>query len=101
MYAHAFDGEGTVRRIGTSRRRSATERCRTSQSSTPTGARSRGSSRARSRTGAIPFMSTHMHITTPPTAFVSIAPTPSGSQDGMHVRLRVGGRFLPGRRSAT
>ena len=42
MYAHAFDGEGTVqtnRRVAT--RRSATGSCRTSRSSTRAGARSR------------------------------------------------------------
>jgi hypothetical protein len=48
-------------------------------------------------TGAIPFMSAHVHITTPPTVFVSRADS-ERLQDGMRVRLRVGGRFLPARR---
>ena len=48
-------------------------------------------------TGAIPFMSMHVHITTPPTAFVSIADS-ARLEDGMRVKLKVGGRFLPGRR---
>ncbi|HEY6963081.1 MAG TPA: M28 family peptidase [Gaiellaceae bacterium] len=97
MYAHSFEGAGTVRRIGTS--------------PAPVGDRKLpnfavvaddGSEVARLltspfSTGAIPFMSPHVHITTPPTAFVSIADS-ARLQDGMHVRLRVGGRFLPGRR---
>jgi Peptidase family M28 len=96
MYAHAFDGEGAVRRIGTS--------------SAPVGegqlpsfavVDAAGRERARILTspfsdGAIPFMSSHAHITTPPTAFVSRADS-ERLQDGMRVRLRVGGRFLPGR----
>ena len=48
-------------------------------------------------TGAIPFMSTHVHITTPPTAFVSIADS-ARLEDGMRVRVKIGGRFVPGRR---
>jgi Iap family predicted aminopeptidase len=48
-------------------------------------------------TGAIPFMSPHTHITTPPTAFLSIADA-DRLQDGMRVRLKVGGKFVPGRR---
>jgi hypothetical protein len=42
-------------------------------------------------------MSAHVQITTPPTAFVSIADA-DRLADGMRVRLRVGGRFVPGRR---
>ena len=97
MYAHAFDGEGTVRRIG--------------EQSAPVGDKKLGvfavvdaSKREVARlltspfsTGAIPFMSPHVHITTPPTAFVS-ARDAERFQDGMRVRLKVGGRFLPGRR---
>jgi hypothetical protein len=96
-YAHAFDGDGTIRRIG--------------ESSAPVGdaklpnfAVVDASGREVARlltspfsTGAIPFMSAHVHITTPPTAFVSRADS-ERLQDGMHVRLKVGGRFLPGRR---
>jgi hypothetical protein len=97
MYAHAFDGEGTVRRIG--------------ESPAPVGGGTLpsfavfdngGNDVARLLTspfgeGAIPFMSMHTHITTPPTAFVSIADS-ARLRDGMRVRLKVGGRFLPGRR---
>ena len=96
MYAHAFDGEGVVRRIG--------------ESPAPVGDKklpnfavvADGREVARLltspfSTGAIPFMSMHVHITTPPTAFVSIADS-ARLEDGMRVRLRVGGRFLPGRR---
>jgi Peptidase family M28 len=97
MYAHAFDGDGTVKRIG--------------ESKAPVGdgmlpsfavVAADGDEVARLltspfSTGAIPFMSAHVHITTPPTAFVSLADS-ARLQDGMRVRLRVGGRFLPGRR---
>jgi hypothetical protein len=97
MYAHAFDGVGTVRRIG--------------ESTAPVGGGklpsfavydSDGRDVARLltspfSTGAIPFMSPHTHITTPPTAFLSIADA-DRLQDGMRVRLKVGGRFVPGRR---
>jgi Peptidase family M28 len=97
MYAHPFEGEGTVRRIGAS--------------PNPIGegklanfAVVDGSGREVARlltspfsTGAIPFMSAHVHITTPPTAFVSIADS-ARLQDGMYVRVKIGGRFIPGRR---
>ncbi|MFL5952636.1 MAG: M28 family metallopeptidase [Gaiellaceae bacterium] len=100
MYAHAFDGEGTVKRIG--------------QSNAPIGegklpnfavidAQGREVARLLTSpfsTGAIPFMSTHVQITTPPTAFVSRADS-ERLQDGLRVRLKVGGRFLPGRRERT
>jgi hypothetical protein len=96
MYAHAFDGEGTVRKIG--------------ESSAPVGdgklasfavvdASGREAARLLTSpfsTGAIPFMSAHVHITTPPTAFVS-ARDSTRLEDGMRVRLKVGGRFIPGR----
>jgi Peptidase family M28 len=95
MYSHDFDGEGTVRRIGASKppvgdvplpsfaivARDGREVARLLTS--PFSAR------------AIPFMSTHTHITTPPTAFVS-RPDAQRLVDGMHVRLKVRGRFLPG-----
>ena len=42
-------------------------------------------------------MSVHTHITTPPTAFVSIADS-ERLEDGMRVRVKIGGRFVPGRR---
>jgi len=97
MYAHAFDGAGTVQRIG--------------ESNAPVGegklpnfavVDTSGREVARLLTspfsiGAIPFMSPHVHITTPPTAFVSRADS-ERLRDGMRVRLEVGGRFLPGRR---
>jgi hypothetical protein len=97
MYAHAFDGVGTARRIG--------------DSTAPVGGGklpsfaiydADGRDVARLLTtpfgkGAIPFMSPHTHITTPPTVFLSIADA-DRLQDGMRVRLKVGGRFVPGRR---
>jgi hypothetical protein len=97
MYAHPFDGEGTVRRIG--------------ESPAPIGGGKLpsfavfdedGNDVARLLTspfgkGAIPFMSSHTHITTPPTAFISIVDA-GRLEDGMRVRLKIGGTFLPGRR---
>ena len=97
MYAHAFDGEGTVRRIGESN-------APVGEGKLPNFAVVDSGGREVARlltspfsTGAIPFMSSHVHITTPPTAFVSGADS-ERLQDGMRVRLRVGGRFIPGRR---
>ncbi len=97
MYAHAFDGEGTIRRIGESN-------APVGDGKLPNFAVVAADGREVARlltspfsTGAIPFMSAHVHITTPPTAFVSRADS-DRLQDGMHVRLKVGGRFLPGRR---
>ena len=97
MYAHSFEGEGTVRRIGAS--------------PNPIGdgklanfavVDSAGREMARLLTspfsiGAIPFMSVHIHITTPPTAFISIADS-ARLEDGARVRVKIGGRFVPGRR---
>jgi Iap family predicted aminopeptidase len=97
MYAHAFDGEGTVRRIGESK-------APVGEGKLPSFAVVDTAGREVARlltspfsTGAIPFMSPHVHITTPPTAFVSRADA-ERLQNGMHVRLKVGGRFVPGRR---
>jgi hypothetical protein len=97
MYAHAFDGEGTVKRIGSSPAPVGDKRL-------PNFAVVDASGREVARiltspfsTGAIPFMSVHVHITTPPTAFVSIADA-ARLEDGMRVKLKVGGRFVPGRR---
>lgn len=97
MYAHSFEGEGTVRRIG--------------ESTAPIGGGTLpsfaifdagGKDVARLLTspfgkGAIPFLSSHTHITTPPTAFVSIADA-ERLKDGMRVRVKIGGTFVPGRR---
>ena len=50
--------------------------------------------------GAIPFLTSTFfggHIATPPTAFVSRADA-ARLPAGAHARLRVGGRFVPGRR---
>jgi hypothetical protein len=96
-YGASFDGEGTVRKIG--------------EGPAPVGDRTLstfavvdadGRERARllsspfSR-GAIPFMSLHVHVTTPPTAFLA-AHDAERLQDGMRVRMKVGGRFVPGLR---
>jgi Peptidase family M28 len=97
MYAHPFNGEGTVKRIGES---SAPVGEGTLPNFAVVGADGREVARLLTSpfsTGAIPFMSSHTHITTPPTAFVSIADS-QRLTDGLHVRLKVGGRFVPGRR---
>jgi hypothetical protein len=97
MYAHAFEGKGVVARIGESP-------APVGDGKLPSFAVVAADGREVARlltspfsTGAIPFMSSHAHIATPPTAFVSIADS-ARLQDGQHVRLKVGGRFLPGRR---
>jgi hypothetical protein len=97
MYAHSFDGEGTVKRIGESN-------APVGDAKLPNFAIVDAGGREAARiltspfsTGAIPFMSAHVHITTPPTAFISRADS-ERLHDGMHVRLKVGGRFIPGRR---
>jgi hypothetical protein len=97
MYAHPFDGEGTLKRIGESP-------APVGDGTLPSFAVVTDDGREVARlltspfsTGAIPFMSSHQHITTPPTAFVSIKDSELLA-DGMHVRLKVGGRFVPGRR---
>ncbi len=96
MYAHGFDGTGTVRRIGASK-------APVGEGLLPNFAVVDAGGREVARLltspfspGAIPFMSMHTHITTPPTAFVSRTDA-ERLVDGMHVRLKVGGRFLPGR----
>jgi hypothetical protein len=96
MYTHPFDGEGTVKRIGESA-------APVGEGMLPNFALVDRDGREVARlltspfsTGAIPFLSSHAHITTPPTAFVSRADS-ARLHDGMHVRLKVGGRFVPGR----
>lgn len=97
MYAHAFDGEGTVRRIGASRAPVGDKKLPNFAVVDADGREVARLLTSPFSTGAIPFMSAHVHITTPPTAFVSVADS-ERLQDGMRVRLKVGGRFLPGRR---
>jgi Iap family predicted aminopeptidase len=97
MYAHSFEGEGTVRRIGASPNPIGDGKLANFavvDSSDREVARLLTSPFS---TGAIPFMSSHIHITTPPTAFVSIADS-ARLEDGMRVRVKIGGRFVPGRR---
>jgi hypothetical protein len=96
MYAHEFDGAGSVLRIGQSK-------APVGDGSLPNFAIVDGSGREVARlltspfsTGAIPFMSSHVQSTTPPTAFVSRADS-ERLEDGMRVRLKVGGWFVPGR----
>jgi hypothetical protein len=97
MYAHPFDGEGTVRRIGSSPAPVGDTRLPNFAVVDADGREAARLLTSPFSTGAIPFMSSHVHITTPPTAFVSIADS-KRLEDGLRVRLRVGGRFLPGRR---
>jgi Peptidase family M28 len=97
MYAHSFAGEGTVRRIGSCPAPVGDGRLANFAVVDHSGREVARLLTSPFSTGAIPFMSAHVHITTPPTAFVSIADSVR-LEDGMHVRLKVGGRFLPGRR---
>ena len=97
MYAHPFDGEGTVRCIGSSPAPVGDRRLPSFAVVTDDGREAARLLTSPFSTGAIPFGSPHVQITTPPSAFVSIADS-DRLEDGMHVRLRVGGRFLPGRR---
>jgi hypothetical protein len=97
MYAHSFDGEGTVKRIGATSAPVGDRKLAIFAVVDPEGRELARLLTSPFSTGAIPFMSMHVHITTPPTAFVSVADA-DRLEDGMHVRLRVGGRFLPGRR---
>jgi Peptidase family M28 len=97
MYAHSFDGEGTVCKIGDTKAPVGDRRLATFAVVDADGREVARLLTSPFSRGAIPFMSTHTHITTPPTAFVS-AEDSTRLNDGMSVRLRVGGRFLPGRR---
>jgi len=97
MYAHPFDGEGTVKRIGASEASVGEGRLTNFAIVADDGREVARLMTSPYSTGAIPFMSSHTHITTPPTAFISIADAQRLS-DGLHVRLKVGGRFVPGRR---
>jgi len=97
MYAHAFDGHGTVRRIGESKAPVGDDKLPSFAVVDADGREVARLLTSPFSTGAIPFMSAHVHITTPPTAFVSRADA-KRLQDGMRVRLKVGGRFVPGRR---
>ncbi|HVC88551.1 MAG TPA: M28 family peptidase [Gaiellaceae bacterium] len=96
MYAHAFDGEGTVWRIGDSTAPVGDGRLPNFAVVDATGREVARLLTSPFSTGAIPFMSPHVHITTPPTAFVSRSDS-QRLEDGARVRLKVGGRFLPGR----
>ena len=96
FYAHPFEGEGTVKRIGSSPG-PIPDTTMTAFAVVDNGGREAARLLTSPfSTGAIPFGSQHLHITTPPSAFVSIADS-ARLEDGMHVRLKVGGRFVPGR----
>lgn len=97
MYSHSFEGEGTVRRIGSSAAPVGDGRLANFAIVDATGREVARLLTSPFSTGAIPFMSVHVHITTPPTLFVSIADS-ARLEDGMRVRAKIGGRFLPGRR---
>lgn len=97
VYAHPFDGDGTVKRIGASPGPIPDTTMATFAVVDTDGHEVARLLTSPFSTGAIPFASRHLHITTPPTAFVSIADS-ERLEDGMRVRLKVGGRFVPGRR---
>ena len=97
MYAHSFEGQGTVRRIGSSPAPVGEGRLANFAVVDDAGREVARLLTSPFSTGAIPFMSVHVQITTPPTAFVSIADS-ARLEEGMRVRVKIGGRFLPGRR---
>ncbi len=97
MYAHPFDGEGTARWIGASPAPVGDGTLPSFAVVDDDGCELARLLTSPFSTGAIPFMSSHAHITTPPTAFISIVDS-RRLTDGLHVRLKVGGRFVPGRR---
>lgn len=97
MYAHSFEGSGTVKRIGESPAPVGDKKLPNFAVVADDGREVARLLTSPFSTGAIPFMSMHVHITTPPTAFVSIADS-ERLQDGMRVRVKIGGRFVPGRR---
>lgn len=96
MYGHDFEGEGTVRRIGDSPAPVGEGRLPNFAIVDADGHEAARLLTSPFSTGAIPFMSSHVQITTPPTAFVSRSDS-ERLEDGMRVRMKVGGRFLPGR----
>jgi len=97
MYAHSFEGKGTVRRIGASPNPIGEGKLANFAVVDSTGREVARLLTSPFSIGAIPFMSAHVHITTPPTAFVSISDA-ARLEDGMRVRVKIGGRFVPGRR---
>ncbi|MGN6800238.1 MAG: M28 family metallopeptidase [Gaiellaceae bacterium] len=97
MYAHSFEGEGTVQRIGASPNPIGDGKLANYAVVDSSGHEVARLLTSPFSTGAIPFASVHYHVTTPPTAFVSIADA-LRLEDGMHVRVKIGGRFVPGRR---
>jgi Peptidase family M28 len=97
LYAHPFAGEGVVQRIGTAAAPVGDGKLPIFAVVDASGVELARLLTSPFSTGAIPFLSTHTHITTPPTAFVSRADA-ARLENGLHVRLEVGGRFLPGRR---
>jgi hypothetical protein len=95
MYAHPFDGEGTVRRIGAQPAPVGNAKLAAFAVVDADGVERARLLTSPFSTGAIPFMSSHVQVTTPPTAFLSLADS-LRLEEGAHVRLRVDGRFLPG-----
>ena len=80
MYAHAFDGDGTVKRIGESPAPVGDKKLPNFAVVADDGREVARLLKSPFSTGAIPFMSMHVHITTPPTAFVSIADSERSSR---------------------
>jgi hypothetical protein len=97
MYAHPFEGTGTVRRIGSSPNPIGDGKLANFAVVDDAGREVARILTSPFSTGAIPFMSAHTHITTPPTTFVSVADS-ARLEDGMSVHVKIGGRFIPGRR---
>jgi hypothetical protein len=96
LYCHPFDGVGTIRRIGSSPAPVGGGKLPNFAVVDDDGSELALLLTSPFSTGAIPFLSTHAHVTTPPAAFVSRNDA-ERLEDGLHVRLKVGGRFVPGR----
>jgi hypothetical protein len=93
MYSHPADVEGHVRRIGATRAPVGDRMLATFAIVDGDGRELARLTTSPFSRGAIPFASSHYHVTTPPTAFVA-AHDAERLQDGMHVRLRVAGEFV-------
>ena len=93
MYSHPADVEGTVRRIGEGPAPVGDRRLATFEILDGEGRDAARLMTSPFSRGAIPFASIHYPVTTPPTAFVAAADG-GRLQDGMRVRLRVGGEFV-------
>jgi hypothetical protein len=95
MYAAGFDGTGAVKRIGSSPAPVGEGRIANFAVVDDRGREVARLMTSPFSTGAIPFMSSHLHVTTPPTAFVSRADS-ERLENGMRVRRSADGSWRGG-----